>query len=504
MKFTAGYTSGQDVLSFTNANGISAGWDAGTSVLSLTGEASVSEYQTALRNVKYENTNTTNPSNTVRTISFKTNDGTAASNSISRNIEVIHENKAPVISSIETANLIFNIGDEPRSITSAISISDIDDNNLSSAVVSITGGYIAGEDVLSFTNADNITGTWNSGNGTLTLTGVSTILNYQKAIRNVKYSNTLDSNPTLANRTITIYVDDGEVNSNSLNRTISINSPPVANDIKVEGLLTVCKTLTGSYTYADAENDLENFTTFRWLRAAEINGVKTAIPGATSLTYTITPSDNDQYLFLEVTPQAKTGSIQGAVVISQATGKIQNLLPTALFSGTASICEGATANLRVTLTGAPPFTLVYSNGVENVTLNTNNLVNDIPVTRAGTYKGVSLIDNLGCKVEDLPTSAIITVKPAPDVKITDLNSAYSLRGSSVPLKGTPVGGAFSGKGVVTSNNTFNPSLAGLEGSPHPIVYTYIDPVSSCAASDTVWVEVIDANASISGLRSQLQ
>ena len=55
------YVNGEDVLGFTNQNGITGSFDAATGTLTLTGSASVANYQTALASVTYFNTSD-NPS----------------------------------------------------------------------------------------------------------------------------------------------------------------------------------------------------------------------------------------------------------------------------------------------------------------------------------------------------------------------------------------------------------------------------------------------------------
>ena len=56
----------------------------------------------------------------------------------------------------------------------AITVADLDNTTLSSATVSITGGFVSAEDVLSFTNVPatmgNIAGVYNAGTGVMTLT----------------------------------------------------------------------------------------------------------------------------------------------------------------------------------------------------------------------------------------------------------------------------------------------------------------------------------------------
>src|SRR5262249_43167962 len=76
---TGGFVSSEDVLGFTNQNGISGAFNPLTGVLTLTGTASVGAYQTALRSVTYADTNL-NPSTATRTVTFQVNDGFANNN----------------------------------------------------------------------------------------------------------------------------------------------------------------------------------------------------------------------------------------------------------------------------------------------------------------------------------------------------------------------------------------------------------------------------------------
>src|SRR4029079_13031163 len=93
---SANFVTGEDVLAFTNQNGISGSFNATTGVLTLTGSATVANYQTALRTVTYANAST-NPSTLTRTVSVVVNDGTANSNTATRAIAVAAMNDAPVV-----------------------------------------------------------------------------------------------------------------------------------------------------------------------------------------------------------------------------------------------------------------------------------------------------------------------------------------------------------------------------------------------------------------------
>ena len=70
VSITGGFVSSEDVLAFTDQLGITGSYNATTGVLTLTGSASVVNYQTALRSVTYENTSE-DPSAANRTVSFR-------------------------------------------------------------------------------------------------------------------------------------------------------------------------------------------------------------------------------------------------------------------------------------------------------------------------------------------------------------------------------------------------------------------------------------------------
>ena len=85
---SSGYNSTDDTLAFTNQNGISASFNQAAGILTLTGTASVATYQAALRTVTFSSTSAAASSST-RVVSFSVNDGTNASNTPSRTINLL-------------------------------------------------------------------------------------------------------------------------------------------------------------------------------------------------------------------------------------------------------------------------------------------------------------------------------------------------------------------------------------------------------------------------------
>ena len=86
-------------------------------------------------------------------------------------------------------------GGAATNLATSANITDVDDTNIESATIQISGNYAGAEDVLSFVNTANITG--NFAGDTLTLTGTDTLANYIAALQAVQYTNTSDAPSTL-------------------------------------------------------------------------------------------------------------------------------------------------------------------------------------------------------------------------------------------------------------------------------------------------------------------
>ena len=107
---SSGFASG-DLLNFINQSGISGSYVAATGLLTLTGSATVAQYQTALRSVTYSSTSG-NPTafgvNRTRTVSFVANDGSAANNLSSGLAQIVNVSAASITDT--AANVAANIG----------------------------------------------------------------------------------------------------------------------------------------------------------------------------------------------------------------------------------------------------------------------------------------------------------------------------------------------------------------------------------------------------------
>ncbi len=110
----------------------------------------------------------------------------------------------------------------PVAIDSTLNLADFDSSNLVGATVQITSGFSASQDLLAFTNQLGISGSYNATTGVLTLTGTTTVANYETALRSITYQNTSDA-PSSA-RTISFTVDDGSASSAVGMRSVAITS----------------------------------------------------------------------------------------------------------------------------------------------------------------------------------------------------------------------------------------------------------------------------------------
>ena len=138
-------------------------------------------------------------------------------------------NTPPVLAGIEGTAMAYAENQVATTVTGSVTVGDVDSANLSSATVQITGNYVSGEDLLSFTDTAAITGSWSAAAGTLTLSGSDTVTSYQAALRAVTYSNSSD-NPSTLPRTVSFTGNDGTASSNTVSRAITVagvNDAPV-------------------------------------------------------------------------------------------------------------------------------------------------------------------------------------------------------------------------------------------------------------------------------------
>ncbi len=83
-------------------------------------------------------------------------------------------NDPPVLNEISGGSVNYTENAVPVQLSSSVTVSDIDNTTLVSAVIIITAGLQTAEDVLSFSPAGGISGGYDAPSGTLSLSGVAT------------------------------------------------------------------------------------------------------------------------------------------------------------------------------------------------------------------------------------------------------------------------------------------------------------------------------------------
>ena len=411
---TGNYIDVEDVLALISTPGFSASFNSTSGVLTLSGFTGASSWQTALRNVTYENLSD-NPTTSNRTVSCQITDGFNASNIETRDIDITRVNDPPDVSTISGSPgpLAYTEGDMAVAVDDEIEIKDPDDTNLEGAVITISANYVNGEDLLDFTNNFGVTNAgFNTTTGELTLTGSVFIVNYQAALRTVTYENTND-NPATATRTVSFVVNDGDADSPPFSRDIEItpiNDPPVNN---VPGVQNI---------------DEDNALTFNTANANLIS-ISEVDAGANNIDVTLDVSNGT--LKLSTTSSLTvTGDNSASVDISGALADINTALdgliytPNQHFNGTETLTIASDDN---GFTGNPG----TSTDSDDVTINVT-AINDPPTITSTA-----------------PTTAAEDVLYTYTATVTDPDDANNGIDLIWSLTNEPAGMVVSSTGVVT-------------------------------------------------------
>ena len=180
----------------------------GTGVLTLSGSASKANYETAFESITYQNTNTDDPDNTDRTVTWVVNDGTVNSSGVTSTITVADANDAPVVSDAG-ATLAYTEGDSATVIDgtspSPMLMTPIWKAPPSPSAAAINPVRMSS--LLPMPMASPAHGT--GSGGVLTLSGSASKANYETAFESITYQNTNTDDPDNTDRTVTWVVNDG-------------------------------------------------------------------------------------------------------------------------------------------------------------------------------------------------------------------------------------------------------------------------------------------------------
>ena len=237
VRIGSGFVAGQDTLAFANdgssMGNIAASYDAATGVLSLGSAgatATLAQWQAALRAVTYSNSSDT-PSVAARSLVWAASDGNMASADSTKTVVVNAVDDAPTLTASAGTTILGATG-SAAVVDAGLTLADVDNTTLASATVRVASGFQAGEDVLAFANngstMGNIAGSYDPATGVLSLSSAgasATLAQWQAALRAVTYRDSLGTNPSGQNRSISFVVNDGSLDSNAGSKTVSVISP---------------------------------------------------------------------------------------------------------------------------------------------------------------------------------------------------------------------------------------------------------------------------------------
>ncbi len=394
------FVSGDTLSVATAGTGITASYNAGTGVLTLSGSDTTANYQQVLRSLSFSSTSddpTLNTTRATRSLTIAVTDANsdgagAQTSSTVRTVNLTPVNDTPLLTGAGSTRSYTENG-AAIALEPGLNLADVDDTQIDQAVIKIGSGFIAG-DRLNFTNQAGITGSYNATTGVLTLTGTASFADYQTALRSITFDSTSD-NPGSGARTVNWTVRD--VNSDaaangkqtSLAGTTTINVTPV-NDDPVAQLDTnnLGKAATSPVTGNVLAND------------SDIDGGTLTVSGLTGGaigTPLVRPSGT-----LTVNTD---GTYSFAVNTSDPTVAALGAGATLVETYTYTISDGqggtSTAQIRITINGANnapvanPDTNNISEGTASVSVAANGILgndsdlNTDPLTVTGIINGAN-------------------------------------------------------------------------------------------------------------------
>lgn len=283
--FIQGFQPGDEELTFTSQGGVTGGFDDQTGILTLSGLATATTYRDVLRSIRYQfignkpdggarkGANNARTTTFDRTIEFALIDADLTDHGplVQKTVRLTFPNEVPTL----TASIpSINFNGTPVAIDNALTAIDTDDADLEGAVIAIVTGFNSAEDQLLFTNQNGITGSYSAVTGVLTLTGTSSVANYQAALRSIRFNKPLSGNTQT--RTIDITTSDSEDTSNTISiDVVMANQPPQIAFSGVNTFFIVGSggvTIDGGVAVSDADNSTLQGGTVRISSASFVSG----------------------------------------------------------------------------------------------------------------------------------------------------------------------------------------------------------------------------------------
>lgn len=200
---------------------------------------------------------------------------------------------------------------------------------------------------------------------------------------------------TPGNYTVTVTNDIG-CQGTSAPVAVTVNTRPTAavsgaGSICPGGSTTVQASLTGTAPWS-----------ITWSDGFVQNGIATSVASRS-----VNPSSTTSYSVTSVSDASCSGTSSGSAVVTVTP------LPTAVVSGSATVCNGTQATITVALTGSGPWTLTWSDGFVQSGIATSPATRTVTPSTTTTYS-VTAVSGASC-AGTASGSATITVNQKPTI-----------------------------------------------------------------------------------------
>lgn len=230
---TLSYSNVNNILGLSSNLSVSSSFSNGRLTLSVSGSATLADYAKIFSNIKYSTSN----SNPTIYNSYPTRDilwQVSTNSSGSTNYSVVKTNSLSYIQKpflLNNGNTITFYVNGGSVIINGGMIA-YSTNNILSATVQITTNFNSSQDILSFNNNDNtifgnITASYNSSNGILTLTSfnsTASLIQWQNVMTSISYNNSSSTPSTLQRTIVFIITDNKSLSSTSVSCNLNVST----------------------------------------------------------------------------------------------------------------------------------------------------------------------------------------------------------------------------------------------------------------------------------------
>ncbi len=223
------------------------------------------------------------------------------------------------------------------------------------------------------------------------------------------------------------------------------------------------------------------------------------IGGATASTYSVSTLANNDVITCVMTPTGSCTTPQTSTGITMTVNARPSTAVLAAGTGATTICNGSSANVKVTVTGGlSPYSVVYSGGTVNSYVSAANI--SVSPSTTTTYTLTSVTDANGCTATTPSGTPTVTVNSRPSTAVLAAGTGATTicNGSSANVKVTVTGG-LSPYSVVYSGGTVNSyvSAANISVSPSTTTtytLTSVTDANGCTATTPSGTPTVTVNA----------